>query len=110
MDFQATGVTFWVRSGSNSLQDAYVVLGDDNITLNNGVVFFLASGNGYLILAGPSGTVYKLAPYTCSEWTDGAAVSDGRFGRIDFTTAGWIALGEATCGLSTYHVLCLAWR
>ena len=56
-NFQATSVSFWVRSGATFLLDGYVVLGDDNVTTDHGVVFFAAASNGHFIigaLAGPS--------------------------------------------------------
>lgn len=67
VNFQATGVSFWVRSGSTFLIDAYVVLGDDNVTTDNGVVFF-AAYFGRFVIWGPGGTVYDLAPYVANQW------------------------------------------
>lgn len=67
-NFQATSVSFWVRSGATFLLDAYVVLGDDNVTTDHGVVFFAAASNGRFIIWGPGGTVYELAPYVANQW------------------------------------------
>jgi hypothetical protein len=47
---------------------------------------------------------------TCSGWTDGSTFFDGRYGVTQVTSSNWIDTGSATCGVSTYHVLCLAWR
>lgn len=47
---------------------------------------------------------------TCSGWTDGSTFFDGRYGVTQVTSSNWINTGSATCGASTYHVLCLAWR
>ena len=68
VNFQATGVTFWVRSSSASLYDAYVVLGDDNVAINDGAVFFLASATGSFVLVGPNSDTYQLAPYVADQW------------------------------------------
>ena len=67
-NFQATSVSFWVRSGATFLLDGYVVLGDDNVTTDHGVVFFAAASNGRFIIWGPGGTVYELAPYVANQW------------------------------------------
>jgi hypothetical protein len=47
---------------------------------------------------------------TCTGWTDGSAMFDGRYGVTQVTSSAWISNNTATCGLSAYHVLCLAWR
>lgn len=47
---------------------------------------------------------------TCSGWTDGSTFFDGRYGVTQVTNSNWIDTDSATCGASTYHVLCLAWR
>ncbi|HSO21334.1 MAG TPA: hypothetical protein VLT81_00420 [Chondromyces sp.] len=51
-----------------------------------------------------------VTPYTCSGWTDGSTLFDGRYGSTQQTSSLWIDTSEATCGLNAYHVLCLAWR
>jgi hypothetical protein len=48
--------------------------------------------------------------YTCSGWTGGSALFDGRYGSTQQTSSFWIDTGEATYGLNACHVLCLAWR
>jgi len=68
VNFQATGVSFWVRPGSTFLADTYVVVGDDNVTSNNGVVFFYADSTGHFRLVGPSSEHYSLAPYVANQW------------------------------------------
>ncbi len=68
VDFQATGITFWVRSGSTSKHDAYVVIGDDLAATNNGIVFFFASASGYFVLVGENSVQYVLAPYVAGQW------------------------------------------
>jgi len=68
VNFQATGVTFWVRPGSTSLADAYVVIGDDSVASNNGVVFFYADSTGQFRLVGPGNEHYFLAPYVANQW------------------------------------------
>jgi hypothetical protein len=45
----------------------------------------------------------------CSGWTSPNAYLNGRYGRTWQTDAGWISMGNATCGLSTYHLLGLIW-
>ncbi|MGD8441219.1 MAG: S8 family serine peptidase, partial [Holophagae bacterium] len=50
-----------------------------------------------------------LAPTTCSGWTNNGALFDGRYGGAFVPDDGWISRSDATCGLATYHVLCLAW-
>ena len=65
--WQATGVSFWVRTDVANLATAYVVLGDDNVTANNGVVFFSATISGHWAL-GTLGASYKLAPYNPGQW------------------------------------------
>lgn len=47
--------------------------------------------------------------HNCSGWTDSGTLFDGHYGSSYFTDAGWIATGDATCGLTQYHVLCLGW-
>ncbi len=68
VNFQATGVSFWVRPGSTSLADTYVVIGDDNVTNNNGVVFFYGHSTGQFVLIGPGIDDYFLAPYVANQW------------------------------------------
>jgi hypothetical protein len=68
VDFQATGVSFWVRPGSSSMSDTYVVIGDDNVAINNGVVFFFARSTGRFVLVGPGLDDYELAPYVANQW------------------------------------------
>lgn len=51
-----------------------------------------------------------LAPTTCTGWTHGSALLDGRYGYYLDTDSGWIARSDATCGSQLYHVLCLAWE
>lgn len=52
----------------------------------------------------------SVTPNTCSGWTDGSTLEDGRFGLSYHSDTWWINRGNATCGASTYHVLCVAWR
>lgn len=47
---------------------------------------------------------------TCSGWTDGSTSLGGTYGRLNQTGSGWISTSQATCGLSGYSILCLAWR
>ncbi len=47
---------------------------------------------------------------TCSGWTDGSASFDGTYGWEPNTDSWWINRSEATCGTSSYRVLCVAWR
>jgi hypothetical protein len=51
-----------------------------------------------------------VAPTTCSGWTDGSTLYDGRYGHRMDTDHGWISRHDATCGVSHYYVLCLAWE
>jgi hypothetical protein len=48
-------------------------------------------------------------PLTCTGWTDGSGFLDASYGVSNSTTSTWMATGQATCGLSSYHVLCLGW-
>jgi hypothetical protein len=46
----------------------------------------------------------------CSGWSaTSGSPSRGAYGQTDLTTSSWISAGTAVCGLSTYHVLCLAY-
>lgn len=47
---------------------------------------------------------------TCSGWTNDGALFDGHYGYNQQTDSRWIDNDNATCGLDSYHVLCLAWR
>lgn len=47
---------------------------------------------------------------TCSGWTADGTLFDGRYGDNGLTDSRWIDRGDATCGVTSYHVLCLAWR
>jgi hypothetical protein len=64
---QPTGFGLYIRSGSSSLSDTYVVLGDDTTTLDNGAVFFAAFANGHLALATNTG-VFSCGNYTENTW------------------------------------------
>ena len=52
----------------------------------------------------------SLANNTCTGWTDGSTLFDGRYGVTSSTTGARINNNSASCGSSLYHVLCLAWR
>jgi hypothetical protein len=68
VNFQATGITFWVRAASTTGYNAYTVFGDDNVSSNYGVVFFAAAATGHFVLGGLGGTPYQLAPYVADQW------------------------------------------
>jgi hypothetical protein len=56
-----------------------------------------------------SGSDGALDVHNCSGWTDSGTLFDGHYGSSYFTDARWVATGDATCGLTQYHVLCLGW-
>lgn len=52
-----------------------------------------------------------LSEHNCSGWTSPDALFDGAYGLNSNTDSQWMNSGsEATCGLNSYHVLCLAWE
>jgi hypothetical protein len=51
-----------------------------------------------------------IAPTTCTGWTNGSSSIDGRYGHQSNVDGRWISRSDATCGLASYHVLCLAWN
>lgn len=65
--WQATGVTFWVRTETAGVTNAYVVIGDSNVATDGGAVYFIASISGYWALATPVAS-YELAPYAPGQW------------------------------------------
>ncbi len=65
--WQATGVTFWVRTETANVTNAYVVLGDENAAVDGGAVLFVASAGGYWSLSTPVYS-YTLAPYNPGQW------------------------------------------
>jgi len=58
-------VSFYVRSGSTSLADAYFVLAGDNP--NTEAIFFFASDNGFFYINGDVGGDYSY-PYNANQW------------------------------------------
>jgi hypothetical protein len=51
----------------------------------------------------------SLHPNNCVGWTHPNLLLGGRYGTNQFTDDRWITNSDATCGLSNYHVLCVAW-
>jgi hypothetical protein len=49
-------------------------------------------------------------PYTCGGWTQPSSFLDGEYGVSGTTTSAWIATSQATCGFSSYHLLCAGWN
>lgn len=68
--FQATGISVMLRPGSVSLSDTYVVIGDDNILSDNGVIFFYAHGSGRWKIVGQGSQVFDCGPYSAGQWYD----------------------------------------
>ncbi|RLE25284.1 MAG: hypothetical protein DRJ65_08150 [Acidobacteria bacterium] len=62
-----TGISFMVKSGSTASADTYVVVGDDNVTVDNGAVFFYARHDGYWALSS-EGSVKRCQPYSDDTW------------------------------------------
>lgn len=60
---QLTGISFMVRSNNTTSADTYVVVGDDNTTVDHGVVFFYAKTDGYWTLVS-DGIAHRCAPYS----------------------------------------------
>lgn len=60
-------ISYWINSGSTSTSDTYFVIGDSNITSNNGIIFFWARYTGYLVVNDGS-TTHSLTPYNANQW------------------------------------------
>ncbi|MBN1351977.1 S8 family serine peptidase [candidate division KSB1 bacterium] len=69
-------VSFYIRPATNNRACAYVVIGDDNILLNDGAFFFYASSTGYLTLY-PANSSFL---YAAATWYQ------IEFKNIDWTT------------------------
>ena len=50
------------------MADTYVVIGDNSVASNNGVVFFYADSTGQFRLVGPRSDLYFLASYVANQW------------------------------------------
>lgn len=66
---QPTGINLFVRSGSTSSADAYVVLGDDDTASNAGSIFFYAHHEGQLSVY-TDGQLFSCGAYTADTWYD----------------------------------------
>lgn len=65
--FEPTGISILVRSGSTTAADAYIVLGDDNVVVDNGAIFFWASNFGHFVVH-TNGTTYSCGTYSANTW------------------------------------------
>jgi hypothetical protein len=62
-----TGIDFYLRSAATNKHDGYIVFGDDDITTNNGIIYFLADGWGSLSLVS-DGWFYNCGAYNAYQW------------------------------------------
>lgn len=59
-------ISVWMRSGSVGASDTYFVIGDNNISGNNGIIFMYASSNHYWRVYSSSG--YNYLYYNANQW------------------------------------------
>jgi hypothetical protein len=74
------------------------------------------AGSGWYSGSNPDGSVATLVtdggvhPYTCSGWTSSDAFLDGEYGYGSATDSTWMGVGQATCPLGNYSLLCIGWN
>jgi len=83
-----------VKSGSTASADTYVVVGDDNVTVDHGAVFFYARHDGYWALIS-EGAVKRCQPYSDDTWYELDWVLDWDWRTVSV----WVD-----------DEMCLAWR
>jgi hypothetical protein len=62
-----TGIELYLRSAATNLHDGYIVFGDDDLTNNNGIIYFMADGWGSLSLVS-DGWFYDCGAYNAYQW------------------------------------------
>ncbi len=67
-NIRPTGISFLVKSGPTTNADAYVVVGDDNVTVDHGAVFFYARNDGFWALVSEDSIVKRCQPYSAYTW------------------------------------------
>ncbi len=86
--FQATGVSVMLRPSSVPSFNSYFVVGDSDIAINNGVIFFYAHSDGHWYIVGPDGTNYDCGAYTPYQWHDISFTLDWNWRTINVTING----------------------
>ncbi len=88
-------------------------VGDDWYDLFNGDIDQSLQAAGVLIDAlywySGSNADGSLNSSNCTAWTDNGTGHYGRYGDRGLTDNRWINRSDATCGLASYHVLCVTW-
>jgi hypothetical protein len=73
-------------------------------------------GQGWFSGSNPDGSVATsvteagVHDYTCSGWTSPNGFLDGEYGLGGASSSTWIAVGQATCGVGGYSLLCVGWN